>query len=280
MSGPYVVTSADTAAALGSGDVPVLATPRLIAWLEAATVDATHDLPDGATTVGIRVDVEHLLATPLGAAVTTYAEIVERTDRTLVFAVEASHDSGDGPVPIARGRVTRAIVDRERFVSKASPSLLIRTAVPSEWDEVGELVVDAYRSGYGLSDDADGYVRVLRDVAGRAGDSDVLVALQGDRVVGTATILDPGARMAEIAQPGEREFRFLAVTPSAWGTGVGRALVEAIAARSRGHHLVCCVIEGNDPADALYLATGFARVPERDWEPVPGVLLRAYRRSA
>ena len=280
MSGPYVVTSADTAAALGSGDVPVLATPRLLAWIEAATVDAAHDRPDGATTVGIRVDVEHLLASPLGAAVTTYAEIVERTDKTLVFEATAYHDIGAGPELVARGRITRAIVNRERFVTRATVPRVIRTAVPFEWDEIGELVVDAYRSGYGLSDDADGYVRVLRDVAGRANDSDVLVALEGDQIVGTATILDPGARMAEIAQPGEREFRFLAVAPAAWGTGVGRALVEAIVARSAGRDLVCCVIEGNDPAHALYGATGFAREPDRDWEPVPGVLLRAYRRPA
>ena len=211
---------------------------------------------------------------------TTYAEIVERTDKTLVFEATAYHDIGAGPELVARGRITRAIVNRERFVTRATVPRVIRTAVPFEWDEIGELVVDAYRSGYGLSDDADGYVRVLRDVAGRANDSDVLVALEGDQIVGTATILDPGARMAEIAQPGEREFRFLAVAPAAWGTGVGRALVEAIVARSAGRDLVCCVIEGNDPAHALYGATGFAREPDRDWEPVPGVLLRAYRRPA
>lgn len=276
----YVVTSDDSAAALGSGDVPVLATPRLIAWLEAATVDACGDLPDGATTVGTRVDVEHVLATPVGGAVTTTAEVIERADRSLVFRVTAYHDIGAGPVVVARGQVTRAIVDRDRFLSKAVPPLLIRTAVPCEWDAIGDLVVHAYRSGYGLSDDENGYVRVLRDVAGRAPDSDVLVARDGDQLVGSVTILDPGARMAEIARPGEREFRFMAVDPQAWGRGVGRALVAEVIARSGDRPLVCCVIEGNDPASALYAACGFERLPERDWSPVPGVLLQAWVRPA
>ena len=278
MAGPFVVTPADTAAALGSGDVPVLATPRVIAWLEAATVDACTDIPDGATTVGTRVDIEHLQATPLGAAVTTQAQLVHRDDRLLRFEVTAFHDIGDGPVVVAHGHVTRVVVDRERFIARSVRPLIIRTAVPSEWPEIGELVVHAYSSGYGLNGAEDSYVKVLRDVASRAAHADVLVALEGDQIVGTVTVLEPGTPTSEISQPGEIEFRFMAVHPDRWGRGVARALVEAVIARAGARPVACCVIEGNEPAFGLYRATGFDRVPERDWEPVPGVTLRAHVR--
>ena len=280
MAGPFVVTPADTAAALGSGDVPVLATPRVIAWLEAATVNACTDIPDGATTVGTRVDIEHLQATPLGAAVTTQAQLVHRDDRLLRFEVTAFHDIGDGPVMVAHGHVTRVVVDRERFIARSARPLIIRTAVPSEWPEIGELVVHAYVTGYGMSGTEDGYAGVLRDVAGRAADSEVLVAVAGDEIVGSVTMLGPGDRMAEISQPGEKEFRFMAVRPDRWGQGIARALVEAVIARAGDRPLVCCVIDGNEPALALYRACGFEPLPERDWEPAPGVSLRAMRRLA
>jgi len=279
MPGPYVVTSVDTAAAVGSGDVPVLATPQVIAWLEAATVAACDDLPPGSTTVGTRVDVEHLIATPLGAAVATEAQIVHRDDRLLRFEVTAFHDVGDGPVLVAHGHITRVVVDRDRFLARATRPLIIRTAVPAEWQEVGELVVDAYRAGYGLSGNEDSYVDVLRDVSTRASHSDVLVAVEGDQVVGSVTVIEPGTPCAEISRPGEREFRFMAVRPDRWGRGIARALVEAVIARSGDLPVVCCVIQGNDPAFGLYEACGFERVPERDWQPVPDVQLRAFVRS-
>jgi fluoroacetyl-CoA thioesterase len=66
----YVVTDDDTAAAVGSGSLPVLGTPRLLAWLEAATCACLEPvLPDGSTSVGTRVQVEHLAASPVGAEV-------------------------------------------------------------------------------------------------------------------------------------------------------------------------------------------------------------------
>src|SRR5580765_2711664 len=70
----HEVTDADTAIALGSGDVPVLGTPRLIAWLEAATVQAAapHCGP-GETSVGTAVRIEHLRATPVRGSVTVEA---------------------------------------------------------------------------------------------------------------------------------------------------------------------------------------------------------------
>ena len=249
----HVVTAADTAIALGSGSVPVLATPRLIAWLEAATVDAAVDLPDGATTVGTRVDVEHLVASPVGAAVTVEAAITVRDARSLTFDVAAYHDVGNGDVLIARGQVVRAVVDSERFVARSVPPLVIREALPEEWDAVVHLRIVSYATGYGLSDDEDGYKVVLRNVMAHAEHDTVIVALREGELVGTVTVVEPGGPFAEVARPGEAEFRFMAVAPVAWGSGVGRALIGEVLRRAGDRPVVCCVIEGNDPAEALYL---------------------------
>jgi predicted thioesterase len=111
------VTEADTAQALGSGDVPVLATPRLVALAEAATVRATaRHLPPGTTTVGTRVVLTHLAATPIGGTVTVAAELSTVDGRRLAFAVSASDGGG---TPVAEGTVERVLVDRARFLAKA-----------------------------------------------------------------------------------------------------------------------------------------------------------------
>lgn len=110
------VTDADTAQALGSGDVPVLATPRVLALVEAASVRATaRNLPSGTTTVGTRVDLEHLVATPVGHTVTAQARLTAVDGRRLVFAVTLH----DGERLAARGTVERALVDRSRFLARA-----------------------------------------------------------------------------------------------------------------------------------------------------------------
>ena len=275
----HIVTSADTAIALGSGDVPVLATPRLIAWLEAATVDACPDLGADETSVGTRVDIEHLAATPLGARVETHAEVVHRDGRLLRFAVTAHHDAGDGPVLIAQGHVTRVAVRREPFLARTTPSLLIREALPEELPSVGELRAEAYIAGYGMATEEVGYAAVLRDTPGQAGYVHVLVALRAGELVGTVAIARDGLPLAEVAQPGEVEFRFMAVAPHAWRQGIAQALLEAVIARADGKPLVCSVIEGNEPAAQLYRAYGFTPVPGRDHEPVPGVRLRVFVRS-
>lgn len=116
----FTVTDDDTAAALGSGDVPVLATPRVVAWLEAATVACLAEvLDDGATSVGTRVEVDHLVASPVGAHVTAAASVVEVDGRRVVLEVAAEHRVDGGvPVLVASGRITRAVVDRERFLAR------------------------------------------------------------------------------------------------------------------------------------------------------------------
>jgi fluoroacetyl-CoA thioesterase len=110
------VTDADTAHALGSGDVPVLGTPRVLALAEAATVAAlAGTLPDGATSVGIRVELEHLAATPVGGTVVAEAVLSTVDGRRLAFEVTVR----DGDTVVARGRVHRIVVDRDRFLAGA-----------------------------------------------------------------------------------------------------------------------------------------------------------------
>ena len=110
----YTVTDADTAAALESGLVPVLSTPRVLALMERATVEALEGaLDDGATTVGAKVELEHLLATPVGAPVAVVATLERVDGRRLEFATEV-RDRGE---VAAWGRVTRVVVDLERFLA-------------------------------------------------------------------------------------------------------------------------------------------------------------------
>jgi predicted thioesterase len=110
------VTDADTAQALGSGDVPVLGTPRLLALVEAATVAATATkLDTGYTTVGTRVELDHRVATAVGRTVVAEAQLVKVDGRRLTFDVAVR----DGDTLVAEGRVERIIVDRHRFVEKA-----------------------------------------------------------------------------------------------------------------------------------------------------------------
>jgi len=109
------VSAKDTAEAVGSGDVPVLATPRLIAWLEAATVSALDGhLSPGITSVGVSVDVRHRAPSPIGEVVILRAHLVQHEGRRVAFAVEAESAAGKG---LAEGSVTRAIVERARFLA-------------------------------------------------------------------------------------------------------------------------------------------------------------------
>ena len=112
----FDVTPADTALAVGSGDVEVLGTPRLLAWCEAATVAAAAGLVgDGGTSVGTRVSLEHVLATPVGGRVTVVAELVAQDGRLLRFRVAATDRAGR---LVGTGEVTRVVVDRARFAAR------------------------------------------------------------------------------------------------------------------------------------------------------------------
>jgi fluoroacetyl-CoA thioesterase len=110
------VTDSDTAQAIGSGDVPVLGTPRVLALAEAATVAATATrMPPGLTTVGLRVELDHQAPTPVGRTVVAQARLAKVDGRRLLFEVTVM----DGAKTVAEGRVERALVDRHRFVERA-----------------------------------------------------------------------------------------------------------------------------------------------------------------
>ncbi len=113
------VTEADTAQALGSGDVPVLGTPRLLALAEAACVAAlAPNLDDGQTTVGVAVSLEHKRASPVNASIEVEAELTRIDGRRLWFNFIAyAPDEGDDVV-IGAGTVERMLVDTERFLAR------------------------------------------------------------------------------------------------------------------------------------------------------------------
>jgi fluoroacetyl-CoA thioesterase len=111
-----VVAEADTAAHLGSGTVPVLGTPALVGLMENAAVRAlAAHLSPGRTSVGGRIDVRHLAATPVGMRVRARAELLEVAGRRLVFRVEA----WDAVEQIGEGTHERFVIDEARFVARA-----------------------------------------------------------------------------------------------------------------------------------------------------------------
>jgi GNAT superfamily N-acetyltransferase len=151
----------------------------------------------------------------------------------------------------------------------------IRPIERREFDVVAELCVTAYAPF--LEGDHQ-YLATLRDVARRAAAAEVLVAGEGGTLLGTVTFVPDGGPMGEIAAPEETEFRMLAVAPAARGRGVGTALLQHILDASRGRAgVVCSSLPAMRAAHRIYGRLGFRRVPERDWSPVPGVDLIAFR---
>jgi fluoroacetyl-CoA thioesterase len=116
-SSETVVLDADTAVAVGSGDVEVLGTPRLVALVEEACVRAVNpSLDDGDTTVGMQVQFEHVAPTPVGKRVWADAVLETVRGRRLSFKVSAHDDLG----LIGAGRITRVVVSRARFMERAN----------------------------------------------------------------------------------------------------------------------------------------------------------------
>jgi predicted thioesterase len=116
----FTVTNEDTAIAVGSGSLPVLGTPRLLAWCEAATCAAIDPtLPDGSTTVGTRVELEHQAASAVGQQVVVTVSSTYADGRLHRFTVAARNlvATGGGKV-VATGEITRVVVDTERFLSR------------------------------------------------------------------------------------------------------------------------------------------------------------------
>lgn len=157
--------------------------------------------------------------------------------------------------------------------------MTIRPVRPEEHEALGRLTADAYL-GDGLLDfDAgDPYLSELRAVGRRVAGAEVLVAVSadGERLLGGVTYAAPGSPWADIAAPDEAEFRMLAVAREARGQGAGEALVRACVERARAAEgvgsLVLSTQAGMLSAHRIYRRLGFVRTPERDWDPVPGLL--------
>jgi predicted thioesterase len=110
-----VVTEDDTAAALGTGDVGVLATPRVVQLCEAASLAALGPLPPGETTVGLRVEMTHVAPIAVGTKVVATATLERSEGRRLVFSTSVNDARG----LVAAGRVTRVLVSTASFLEKA-----------------------------------------------------------------------------------------------------------------------------------------------------------------
>ena len=114
------VTEEVTAKAMGSGELPVFATPAVVVLAEeCAWKSVAGELEEGQGTVGTRMELSHLAATPLGMTVRCETELVEIDRRKLVFTIAAY----DGVDKVAEGRHERFIVDNAKFLSKAESKL-------------------------------------------------------------------------------------------------------------------------------------------------------------
>jgi ribosomal protein S18 acetylase RimI-like enzyme len=143
----------------------------------------------------------------------------------------------------------------------------------------GAVTVAAYEAD-GLLVAAPEYVHELSDAARRAEHGELLVAVSAEgELLGSVTVVRPGTEFAEISREGELEFRMLSTTPAARGRGIGEALTRAVLDRARElglRRVVLSSLDSMKTAHRLYERIGFTRLPERDWQPVPGFWLRAY----
>lgn len=154
----------------------------------------------------------------------------------------------------------------------------MREILPEEHGEVADLVESAYLEVLGDRLDA-GYLRLLRDVAGRAEQATVLVAHDGERLVGTVTFVAGPGPYAEFSRPDQAGMRMLAVVPGARRRGVGRALVAECVRRTRAAgrtRLLLHTVEAMVDARRLYVALGFGRRPGEDRTVPDDLRLWAY----
>jgi predicted thioesterase len=112
-----VVGTNDTASRVGSGRIAVLATPTMIGLIEEAALNAVeHLLPEGKQSLGTRIDISHVAATPVGMKVTAEAELIEVRGRRLVFTIRA-RDEMD---VISEGRHERMVVTAASFQARVN----------------------------------------------------------------------------------------------------------------------------------------------------------------
>lgn len=159
----------------------------------------------------------------------------------------------------------------------------VRAVRPDEYERAGQVVVAAYRALPGEHMTA-GYAAELADVAHRAGEAEVLVAVEAEgdgAILGCVTFVpDSTSPWAEFVEADEAAIRMLGVDPAAQGRGVGQALLDACLSRA-GELGRGAVFLHSTPwmtaAHRLYERAGFVRVPDRDWRPLPTVPLLAFR---
>jgi predicted N-acetyltransferase YhbS len=156
----------------------------------------------------------------------------------------------------------------------------LRRARPEDYEAIGAITVAAYEPLLGTTESS--YVEQLRNAEARDHQAELWVAVAPDdrELLGTVTVCREGSPWREIGAAGEGEFRMLAVAPQAQGQGVGEVLVRHVLDRFREEGAVAVVLSstpGMAAAHRLYERLGFGRCPERDWEPMPGVELLAFR---
>ena len=158
----------------------------------------------------------------------------------------------------------------------------VRPARTSELADIGDLTVAAYLADGAVTEDDD-YTERLRDAVTRAREAELYVAVLPDlpeTIAGTVTYCPQGSPWSELAQPGEGEFRMLAVATQARRRGVAEALVGVCLERSRElgcSAVVLCSLPVQQAAHRIYRRLGFRRTPERDWSPAADVDLLAFR---
>lgn len=159
--------------------------------------------------------------------------------------------------------------------------IVVRPAHPDELKAVGALTIAGYDSeGYLVLPDGGydhDYAAWLGDATSRSRDGGLLVAVDGDDLLGTTTWCPPGSPHRDLAtRPDQGEFRTLSVSPAARHRGVGRALVTECLRLARIDGLdevLLCSLPEMTPAHRLYGSMGFLRRPDLDWSPIPGVTL-------
>jgi len=115
----HKVSAADTAKALGSGDLEVLGSPRVVAWCEAATMAAVEGgIRDSDVIVGTRISIEHIHPSSVGDSVTANATVSGADGRIVTFDVELVHHDDQGHRLLAHGEIVRVVLSREAFQAR------------------------------------------------------------------------------------------------------------------------------------------------------------------
>ena len=160
------------------------------------------------------------------------------------------------------------------------PPVAVHPAGPEDFDQIADLTVRVYVDG-GLANE--GYTPELADVTGRASRAELLVVRDDDgRVVGSVALVLSGDFGEVTTSDEEAAFRMLVVDPAVQGRGLGELLVTTCLERARAagkRRMVLSTGSRMTAAQRLYRRLGFTRLPERDWNPEPGIDLLVYARD-